>query len=93
MNQTLCKELPGHNKSFWAFVPGTMRCINDHNQFVVDDEWEDNPYNIAQGGPCTAQLSFLRTVLNFFIKKEDVFGFVAASPRQRRYVDAVASLF
>jgi glycerophosphoryl diester phosphodiesterase len=35
-----------------------MRCINDHNQFVVDDEWEDNPYNIAQGGPCTAPLSF-----------------------------------
>jgi hypothetical protein len=35
-----------------------MRCINYHNQFVGDDEWEDNPYNIAQGGSCTAPLFF-----------------------------------
>jgi hypothetical protein len=63
MNQTLWKEVPGHNKSFWAFVPGTMLCINYHNQFVVDDKWEENPYNIAQGGPCAAPLSFLRIAL------------------------------
>lgn len=35
-----------------------MLCINYHNQFVVGDEWEDNPYNTAQGGPCAAPLSF-----------------------------------
>jgi hypothetical protein len=48
-----------------------MRCIHYLNQFVVDDEWEDNPYNIAQGGPCTAPLSFF-TDSTVFISKSDV---------------------
>jgi tetratricopeptide (TPR) repeat protein len=44
-----------HSTSLWE---KTSRFQTRHNQFVVDDEWEDNPYNIAQGGPCTAPLSF-----------------------------------
>lgn len=35
-----------------------MLCINYHNQFVAGDEWQNNPYNVAQGGPCDDPLSF-----------------------------------
>jgi hypothetical protein len=38
-----------------------MLCINYHNQFVVCDEWENNPYNTAQGGPCADPLAFFGT--------------------------------
>ncbi|PSL25458.1 DUF5060 domain-containing protein [Chitinophaga ginsengisoli] len=35
-----------------------MLCINYHNQFVAGDEWQNNPYNVAQGGTCNAPLDF-----------------------------------
>lgn len=35
-----------------------MLCINYHNQFVVGDEWQNNPYNAAQGGSCSEPLDF-----------------------------------
>jgi hypothetical protein len=35
-----------------------MLCINYHNQVVAGDEWENNPYNVAQGGPCSDPLAF-----------------------------------
>jgi hypothetical protein len=35
-----------------------MLCINYHNQFVAGDEWQNNPYNTAQGGPSSDPLDF-----------------------------------
>ncbi|MCF6403079.1 DUF5060 domain-containing protein [Chitinophaga filiformis] len=35
-----------------------MLCINYHNQFVAGDEWQNNPYNTVQGGPCSEPLAF-----------------------------------
>lgn len=35
-----------------------MLCINYHNQFVVGDEWQNNPYNTEKGGPCSTPLDF-----------------------------------